>query len=110
VSGFVVQDVKGKVLQDFTTIDAFRSSQCPLKATATLYNPDNAPANLSWTLDDGTNLRSDALTYLDGGKQVEVNCGGLDAKRYFLQLFLVTNVPSTSKKKFTFDMQPIPPK
>lgn len=107
VRGFVVQDSRGQVLQDGLEL---QYAQCPLTATATLYNPDNAEANLSWSLDDGTFLRSEVLQYLDGGRQVRVNCSGLERKRYFLQLFLVTNVPSSPKKKFTFVMPGIGPR
>ena len=85
-------------------------SQCPLLATATLYNPDNASANLSWSLDDGTTLSSGILTPIDGGRQVRVDCGGLEAKRFYLQLFLVTTTPSAAKKRFTFDMPLIGPR
>jgi subtilisin family serine protease len=106
VRGFVVQDSAGQILQDRITLDR---KQCPLLATTDLYNPDNAPVNLSWSLDDGTNLISSVLQYLDGGRQVRVDCGGLDAKRYFLQLFLVTTTPSSAKKRFTFDMPIIGP-
>ena len=107
VSGFVVQDSSGKLLQDRLTLER---SQCPLLATATLYNPDNASANLSWSLDDGTTLSSGILTPIDGGRQVRVDCGGLEAKRFYLQLFLVTTTPSAAKKRFTFDMPLIGPR
>lgn len=110
VSGFVVQDSSGKVVQDRITIGGLFRTECPLLATATLYNPDNAPANLSWTLDNGTNLFSEVLQTLDGGRQVRVECGALNPARYFLQLFLVTPTPSSAKKRFTFDMGPIPPR
>jgi serine protease len=106
VSGFKVRDAKNKELQTLVTLDGFRS-QCPLVATATLYNPDDAPVDLSWTLDNGTQLMSDYLRYLDGGRQVEVLCGSLNAGRYFLQLFVGSG---KAKKSFTFDLDPIPPR
>ncbi|MDX2004471.1 MAG: S8 family serine peptidase [Meiothermus sp.] len=109
VSDFVVRDSTGAVLQDRASIGGFRT-QCPLTATATIYNPDNAPLNLSWTLDNGTNLVSEALQYLNGGQQVRVACGSLEARRYFLQLFLPTTTPTPAKKRFTFDMEAIPPR
>jgi serine protease len=107
VRGFVVQDSAGNVVQDRITLDR---KQCPLLATTDLYNPDNAPVDLSWSLDDGTYFHLDALQDLEAGRKVQVNCGALEAKRYFLQLFLVTTTPSSAKKRFTFDMPIIGPK
>jgi hypothetical protein len=101
VRGFVVQDSAAKVLQDRITLER---NQCPLLATADLYNPDNAPVSLSWTMDNGTSLKLEALLPLDGGRQVRVDCGGLEGGRYFLQLFLTTTTLSPAKKRFTFDM------
>ena len=101
VRGFVVQDSAAKVLQDRIILER---NQCSLVATADLYNPDNAPVSLSWSLDDGTTLRSDALYYIGGSQQARVDCGGLEGKRYFLQLFLTTTTLSPAKKRFTFDM------
>jgi serine protease len=107
VRGFVVQDSAAKVLQDRVTLER---NQCSLVATADLYNPDNASVSLSWSLDDGTTLRSDALFYIGGSQQARVDCGALEAKRYFLQLFLTTTTASPAKKRFTFDMPTIGPR
>jgi hypothetical protein len=108
VSGFVVRDSSGAELSDLSEIDSFRS-QCPLTATATIYNPDNAPVNLSWTLDDGTNLLSGALEPTNGGQSVRVNCGTLQPRRHFLQLFLPTTQASPAVKRFAFDMPLVGP-
>ncbi len=104
VSGFVVREGSA-VLQDGLTVSSPGSQ---LVATATLYNPDNVDPSLSWSLDDGTTLRSDALTVSGAQREVvTVDCSKLESKRYFLQLFRVTNTPSAAKKRFTFDV-PVP--
>lgn len=110
VSGFVVQDSTGRVLQDQTVIEVTRA-QCPLTATATLYNPDNGEIDLSWALNsNGAFSAPGSLVYSVGGRTVQVACGGLPPGRHFLDLFIVTTTFSPPKKVFAFDMLMIPPR
>ncbi len=100
VRSFTLEDSAHVAVPDRILLD---HKQCPLLAKATIFNPDNLPVELSWTLDDGTHLRPEHLTVLDGGTTVLVNCGGLEG-RYFLQLFLVTTTASPARGTRTFDL------
>ncbi len=104
VSGFVVRDQDGKELEDRTNVIA---TQCPLRATATIYNPDDMAVNLSWVLDDGTRL-VDNISYPTppDWSVIEISCAGLEYSRmHFISLFVGSG---TAKKVFAFRAPPVP--
>lgn len=103
VSGFVVRDRNNAVLEDRTDL---YNGQCPLTATATIYNPDSMPVDLSWYLDNGTSLVDGHITPTGTEGQIQITCAGLEYERlHFLSLFVGDGAP---KKVFAFRAPPPP--
>lgn len=103
VSGFVVHDRSGVEVPDRTDLGG---QHCPLTATATIYNPDDMPVDLSWYLDDGTFLIDGAVTPTGNEGEVQVSCTNLAYEQWhYLSLFVG---PGTAKKVFAFRAPPPP--